>query len=148
MNYSDPKLQRLTLQQASAQPWGGVANRAAWYSQYLKEAEQTKLALQEVGLRSQMQKAHIEQMKFDQEMKGKELGLLSGWLDLKGRTMQWEHKFADKKLSDAERNLDVSTILGLGTAGLAAYEGYRRKKKTEELTSSYKSWIDALGRNK
>ena len=44
----------------------------------------------------------------------------------------WKKDFLQNRLDDEERNLWLSTALGLGTAGWSAYEGARRNRLTEQ----------------
>ena len=155
MNYSDPRLQRLLLRGAAKQPYGGVANRSPGLPEYLQNEEKRKLQMGEVGLRSQLQKAQIEQMGFERGMSEKRLGLEQGYFglaekgmglkeqelgiqsrlsELRGQEMAWKNKMFMKKLSDEEKNLNLSTAFGLGTAAWSGYEGYRRAEKTRRET--------------
>lgn len=82
LNYSDPRLQRLLLRSAGQNPSGGIANKIPGMEDYLKRKEERNLAMSELGLRSQLQAAQIEQMKFSRGVEEQRLGLSTGYLGL------------------------------------------------------------------
>lgn len=68
------------------------------------------------------------------------IGLAGRYSDLAFGQEQWKRDFLDNKLADEERNLWLSTALGLGTTGWSAYEGNRRAKLIEAETEENRAW--------
>ena len=44
----------------------------------------------------------------------------------------WENSWFNKNLDQRSKELDLSTVLGIGTAAWSGYEGYRRKELLDE----------------
>ncbi len=66
------------------------------------------------------------------DLEAQRVGLANQWQDQMFAQENWRRDFLENKLDDEERNLWLSTALGLGTAGWSAYEGARRNKLTQE----------------
>ena len=67
-------------------------------------------------------------------------GIRSEMAALRDQEAAWRNSMATKKLDSQESALDLQTILGLGTAGYAAYEGSRRAGELRKDQEETKAW--------
>ena len=153
IDMNDPRLQRVLQKRMAKEYWGGVAGFAPEIAAYGQQEAKRGVQMGDVYLRKQMQGAQMQQMTHEQQMAEKNLGLATGYLGLgqeelglKGRNVDiasqiqnqrqaqgsWENSWFNKNLDQRSRELDLSTVLGIGTAAWSGYEGYRRKELLDE----------------
>jgi hypothetical protein len=149
INMNDPRLQQVLQKRMAKEYWGGVAGFAPEIAAYGQQEAKRGVQMGDVYLRKQMQGAQMEQMTHEQQMAEKNLGLATGYLGLgkeelglKGRNVDiasqiqqqrqaqgsWENNWFNKGLKQKESELNLTTMLGLGTAAWSGYEGYRRNE--------------------
>jgi hypothetical protein len=146
VNYSDPRFQQMLLRRAAMSPYGGVRGASKETAAWAGEQERTRLQLTDVGLRSQMQRAQIEQMGFNRSMAEKRLGLEQGYLGLAGQEMGLREK--EMGLREKEMGLRGQE-LGLRSSfqGLSEQRGaWQNRQKMRELADneselSLRSWL-------
>ena len=160
-NYNDPVLQKLLQKRAAMNPYGGVRSVAPEIEKYMGEQEKRRLQLNQVGLEGKMNTAKIGNMAFERGIMEKNMGLQQGYIDLAGKEFglaekgfgirsqlaalaneeaAWRHSMVKKNINQQKNELNLQTLLGLGTAGYAAYEGNRRATEVREATKKQKEW--------
>lgn len=172
INYSDPQLQRMKLKAMAVSPYGGIQSRLPGLDKYLQEQESRRLSLADAFLRTKMGKERIAQMQFETGLSGKRLGLEQGYLDiakeqmnianramgvkeaefgirsqlqdLQHNQMKWRRDLWSDDIKQKEKELDMSTWLGAGTAVWSAYEGRQRANKEKLLADYYRKLSEGI----
>lgn len=179
MDLSNTQIQQFLLRNASSRPWGGVANRTPRLDKLLEQQEKRRLMMGEVGLRSQLNSAQIEQMKFNRGIAERRLGLEEGYFgisqkemglkerrlglaeqeqgisekmfglrekaqDLSASTASWRNKQFSEDLEQKERELNLSTVIGLGTSAYAGWQSYNRNKELAADKAASKKWQNRM----
>ena len=82
INYNDPAFQRVLLRKNAMKPWGGTMGYTKEASDWASAQTKSQLEFGQLGLLSRMNQAKIEQMKFEQGMAEKRLGLANRYVDV------------------------------------------------------------------
>jgi len=80
----------------------------------------------------------LAEIDLSRKLEFRRLGLQKQQQDLANAGRDYYMKLAEDELETEEKNLPMSALIGLGSAGLSALEGRRRANETKELTEDRK----------